>query len=103
MATQFRSAGARRARNEFVVLKALGVALLGLSGYAGLTVPAHGPAHGELASSAYAAPAATLAPRRLGGELDHVERERSGGGALVETVAPLPPPARKGKAGALHG
>ena len=47
----------------------------------------------------YLPPAATLAPRRLGGELDHVERERSGGGALVETVAPLPPPARKGKAG----
>ena len=61
MATQFRSAGARRARNEFIVLKALGVAILGLAGYAGLTAPAHGPAYGELASSAYAAPAATLA------------------------------------------
>lgn len=61
MATQFRSAGARRARNEFIVLKAFGVALLGLAGYAGLTAPAHGPAYGDLSGSALLAPAATLA------------------------------------------
>ncbi|RYE85409.1 MAG: hypothetical protein EOP19_09495, partial [Hyphomicrobiales bacterium] len=58
MAPQFRSARARRVRNELVALKAFGAGALALLGYAGLTFPAAGPAYGDLALAT--APTASL-------------------------------------------
>lgn len=60
MAPQFRSAGARRARNEFAALKGVGAACVALLGYAALVFPAVGPSHGELPAAFAVTPLAKL-------------------------------------------
>lgn len=74
MASQFRSAGARRARRELTVLKAVGGGALALLGYAGFTFPALGPSHGEHAFASV--PSASLARSGddliITGSIDHM-------------------------------
>jgi spore germination cell wall hydrolase CwlJ-like protein len=74
MASQFRSAGAQRARSELAVLKAFCGGALALLGYAGLTFPAIGPAYGDLGHDAV--PTASLSRSGddlvITGSIDHM-------------------------------
>lgn len=74
MASQFRSAGARRVRSEVAVLKAVGAAVLAVIGYAGFTFPALGPSYGDLGT--VSAPGASLSRSGedliITGSIDHI-------------------------------